>query len=233
MSKEEVEIQFTDPYYSQKFGRKPMKMPLSVAAKYEKRGWARIITTPPEANPSPEKKPESAVRVEFPKEVDPKEPFKPEPKTVPYMEEDNLLDRVFWATSTGIPGDVISVARDSGFIIDPVNPNTMKIGDILLGSILVVGSDLSSFSEDQKSRIRSVMFQKKFPFVFWVESPPDERDRKWVIQCFMSAGYVVFSKEETYEQYLDSYGDSVLNLPIYKNAHEFWKNVNHALEKKL
>lgn len=220
---EEVDIVFESRELRSKFGVKPRRVTLEVARSYERKGWAKIVSSLPFANPAPTLNELYGVTVareekEIPKDV------------VPFMPEEKLVDSVRWISSARIPKTLIKLAGDAGFDFKLVRSETFSVGILVLSKLIILSSDLSSFSEDKKRHIRALLFQKRIPYIYRIEDSFLDVDLDWSRQAILGAKSVFFASKAVYYTYEEAFGDDLEDYFIEKSTVGFWRKVNDVLK---
>jgi hypothetical protein len=214
---EEVEIVFEGQGLRAKFGAKPRKVTLEVAEQYERKGWAKIIRSVPIANPAPNLDEMYGVN----KETD----------RVSFMPEDKLIDLISWIANSNIPRLYERQAEEIGINLRVELPGNLNIGGIVMSKLIVVSSDMSRFTEDEKRRVRVVLFQKRIPYIYRIETACDSSDLKNLRQIIVDAKKIFFADKNLISSYTEDLGDLISDWYVEKGPTGFWRTINEVLKE--
>lgn len=213
-----VEIKYIESSLAARYGTGKKTVKRGLAEHLESKGWAKIISGPPVANPSPTSNELDEIKKKY------------EEDTVAYMLEEKLLTKVAWVCGDFINVDIRRIGEKCGFKITIVNPSNLTPGKLLLSDVIIVSSKLKGFSEIQLIQIRSIIFQKNVPYVFKAdgEFTFNEMNKHLI----MDAKLNVFNNNVVFENAVEEMGEIFSDRWFIEtgDGYRFWKQISDCLK---
>jgi hypothetical protein len=210
-----VLIRYVDHRLINQHSAKVVEISKELADKYVERGWCKILSTFPDANPDL-----TDIEVDELKK-------KYESNSVKCNMENLWLTSVAWVTSGQIPLSYRKYGDACGFIISQVSPINFSPGKVCLNDLIILSNDLGGFNDIQILKLGTVLFQRSIPFVLRIENHllNDERTKHYLLRA-----EVVFCSQEDYvAEALELLGEGVEDrLFIESTEQEFWKRINEV-----
>lgn len=209
-----VLIKYTNRNLANKYGTRPIKTSESFAKSLESKGWAIILNTPPQANPTLTKSEIEEIKKKY------------EEDAVAFMQEDRFLTKISWIFGDFVDFNIRKIGYKCGFRITQINPVSFTPGKLLLSDMVVVSSNLKGFTDLQMVQIKSVLFQKSVPFVFRIENDnifEDETMKHFIMSSKMN----FFVNEYLFDKAVSELGELFADRWFIEESdgYKFWKKM--------
>lgn len=210
-----VLIKYTHRNLANKYGAKPIKVAPGLAEELKSKGWAIILNSPPQANPSPTEQEIDAIRKKY------------EEDAVAFMQEEKFLTKVSWLFTDFIDFNIRKIGYKCGFKVIGVNPVSFTPGKLLMSDMVIVSSNLKGFSDIQMIQIKSVLFQKGIPFIYRVEEDnifDQENTKHFLISSKMN----FFVNEYLFDRALSQLGEIFSDKWFIEESdgYKFWAKID-------
>jgi hypothetical protein len=213
-----VVIKYINTQLISQHSARPIEVTEELAKKYEERGWAKILSTFPDANPDLSQQEVDELKAKYEKD------------SVKFCFEDKWLDKVGWVTGGQIPLSFRKYGDECGFIISQTSPINFSPGKLCLNDLIILSSNLDSFSDIQKLKLNVVLFQRGIPFCFYVEDHLVDTEQN---RHYLMRGKILFFTHEDYlEEACELMGEAIEDrLFVVSDEKNFWKKVNEVGKK--
>jgi hypothetical protein len=217
--KKKVIIKYVNNQLISQHSARPIEVSEELANRYVERGWAKILSTFPDANPDLLESEIDELKAKYEKD------------SVKYCFEDKWLDKVAFVTGGLIPLALRKYGDGCGFTISQVSPINFSPGKLCLNDLIILSTKLTGFTDIQKLKLNVVLFQRGLSFCLYVEDHllNDEQTRHYLMRCKVA----FFTEEDYVAEALDLMGDAIEDkIFIVSDEAGFWKKVNSLGEKK-
>lgn len=213
-----VVIKYVDQRLISQHSARPIEISEDLAQKYVERGWAKILSTLPDANPDLTDVEIDELKAKYQKD------------SVKYCLEDKWLDKVGFVTGGQIPLSLRKYGDACGFIISQTSPVNFSPGKLCLNELIILSSNLDGFSDIQKLKLNVVLFQRGIPFSYYIED--HLVDNEQIRHYLMRAEVLFFTHEDYIEGASEMMGEIIEEkIFIVSDDASFWRKIN-SLEKK-